>query len=251
MSIDATSEAPPQVDYPESDGLPMADNEVQYEWIVTIKGGLDAVLRDKPDVYVAGNMFWYSVEGDNKTVMAPDAMVAFGRPKTGRRGSYLQWVEGGIAPQVIFDIISPSNRFGEMFRKYQFYQQFGVEEYYLYDPNKVELLGWLRDGRELREIPEMSGWISPRLGIRFEIGDDLTIFGPDGRPFATYLEVIQQRDQSDQRADEEHRRAEEERLRADEEHRRAEEEHRHRVESDLRAERLAAKLRELGLNPDE
>ncbi len=224
MSIDSSPEAPPQIEYPESDGLPMADNDVQYEWIVTIKGGLDVVFGDRPDVYVVGNLFWYPVEGDNKTCMAPDVLVAFGRPKAGRRGSYLQWIEGGIAPQVVFEIIrSPSNRLAEMIRKHQFYQRFGVEEYYLYDPDNLELLGWLRDGEELREIPEMAGWVSPRLGIQFQIGDDLRILGPDGRPFATYLELSRQRDESTRRAE----------------------------ESARRAERLAAKLRELGIDPDE
>jgi hypothetical protein len=76
----------------------------------------------------------------------------------------------------------------------------------------------------------MSGWVSPRLGIRFEVGNDLTIFGPDGRPFATYLELAQQRDESDRRADEAARRAD---------------------EAERRADRLAAKLRELGLDPNE
>ena len=45
-------------------------------------------------------LLWYAVEGDNKIRQAPDAMVAFGRPK-GYRGSYRQWEEGGIAPQVV------------------------------------------------------------------------------------------------------------------------------------------------------
>jgi Uma2 family endonuclease len=244
MSIDISPEAPPEVEYPESDGLPMADNEVQYEWIVTIKGGLDAVFRENPNVYVAGNMFWYPIEGDNKTVIAPDALVAFGRPKTGRRGSYLQWLEDNIAPQVVFEILSPSNRVSEMVRKHQFYQRFGVEEYYLYDPDEIELLGWLREGEELREIPKLSGWVSPRLGIRFEVGEDLTIFGPDGRSFSTYRELARQRDESERRVEEQRRRADEERRRADEERRRAD-------ESTLRAERMAAKLRELGIDPDE
>ena len=54
MSTATPPVASAEVDYPESDGLPMADNEIQYEWIVTIKGGLDAVFRDDPDVYVRG-----------------------------------------------------------------------------------------------------------------------------------------------------------------------------------------------------
>jgi hypothetical protein len=44
----------PAIEYPDSDGLPMAENTLQYEWIVTIKGGLDAMFRDDPNVFVAG-----------------------------------------------------------------------------------------------------------------------------------------------------------------------------------------------------
>ena len=57
------------------------------------------VFRDDPNVFVAGDLLWYPVEGDPKTRMAPDTMVAFGRPK-GYRGSYKQWVEGGSRPIV-------------------------------------------------------------------------------------------------------------------------------------------------------
>ena len=51
-------------------------------------------------VFVAGDLFWYLVKGDPKTVTAPDALVVFGRP-AGYRGSYKQWEEGGIPPQVV------------------------------------------------------------------------------------------------------------------------------------------------------
>ena len=67
-------------------------------------------------------------------------MVAFGRPK-GYRGSYKQWEESGIAPQAVFEILSPNNRVPEMERKFRFYEQYGVEEYYIYDPDEVELFG--------------------------------------------------------------------------------------------------------------
>ena len=48
-------------------------------------------------------------------------LVVFGRPK-GYRGSYRQWVEGGVAPQVVFEILSPGNRLNEMIRKFKFYK---------------------------------------------------------------------------------------------------------------------------------
>ena len=61
----------------------MADNTLQFKWIVVIKEGLEALFRDDPDVFVAGNLLWYPVEGKPKIRLAPDAMVAFGRPKGG------------------------------------------------------------------------------------------------------------------------------------------------------------------------
>ena len=116
-------------------GMPRAENTRQFEYIVTIKGGLDVVFRDHEDVFVAGDLFWYPVEGNNQLRVAPDILVAMGRPK-GHRGSYRQWLEDNIAPQVVFEIISPSNRAGELTRKFAFYEQNGVEEYYIYDPEQ-------------------------------------------------------------------------------------------------------------------
>jgi hypothetical protein len=74
------------------------------------------------------------VEGQPKIRQAPDALVAFGRPK-GYRGSYRQWVEGGIPPHVVFEVLSPNNRHNELIRKFQFYDRHGVEEYYVFDPS--------------------------------------------------------------------------------------------------------------------
>ena len=162
----------------------MADNTLQYEWIVTIKGGLDALYADEPNVFVAGDLLWYPVKGEPTTRSAPDAMVAFGRPK-GYRGSYKQWEEENIPPQVVFEVLSPGNRPIAMERKFQFYERYGVEEYYIYDPDDGSLDGWLRNGEHLEKVPRMAGFVSPRLGIRFEPGegsDNLKIFGPDGAP---------------------------------------------------------------------
>jgi hypothetical protein len=76
------------MDYPDSDGQPIAANTLQFEWITSIKGGLDAMFRDRPDVvFVTGDLFWYPTEGQNTTCTAPDALVVIGRPK-GYRGSY-------------------------------------------------------------------------------------------------------------------------------------------------------------------
>src|SRR5207248_3054507 len=95
--------------YPDSDGQPTADNTLQFRWIVTIKEGVERVYRDRSDAFVAGDLLWYPVEGHPKICQAPDTLVALGRPK-GYRGSYKQCEEGGIAPQVVFEVLSPGNR---------------------------------------------------------------------------------------------------------------------------------------------
>jgi Uma2 family endonuclease len=250
MSTHTPTTSPAEIEYPDDDGKPLSHNTLQYEWIVTIKGGLDAVFRDNPNVFVAGDLLWYPVEGDNKTRQAPDTMVAFGRPK-GYRGSYMQWREGGIAPQVAFEVLSPKNRRREMDRKREWYFRFGVEEYYEYDPDRVRLRGWIKEGESIREILPINGWTSPKLGIRFELADDLTIFGPDGRPFATYAETARQRDEVERERDQAQRervQAQRERVQAQRERDQAQLQ---RDEAQQRAGRMAARLRELGLDPDE
>ena len=93
MSTSIAQPPRPAVIYPDSDGEPMADNTLQFEWIVTIKENLDLVFVDRPDVFVAGDLLWYPVEGDPKTRTAPDATGSV-RPAQGIPG-VLQAVGGG------------------------------------------------------------------------------------------------------------------------------------------------------------
>lgn len=180
------------VQYPDSDGQPMADNTKQFRWIVVIKENLERLFSDDDNVFIAGDLLWYPVEGEPKIRQAPDVMVVFGRPK-GDRGSYRQWEEAAIAPQVVFEILSPGNRPGEMLRKLNFYQRYGIEEYYIYDPDSNELTGLQRSGKSLQLIGDMSGWVSPRLGIRFQLLDNaLEIYRPDGERFLTSVELDDQ-----------------------------------------------------------
>ena len=218
-----------QIDYPDSDGQPMADNTKQFRWIVVIKENLELLFVNQPEVFVAGDLLWYPVEGDNAIRQAPDVMVVVGRPK-GDRGSYRQWQEGNLAPQVVFEILSPGNRYGEMLRKLGFYNRHGVEEYYIYDPDKLELTGLLRGEQGLEVIEEINGWVSPRLQIRFQITDEgLEIYRPDRQQFLTYSELGLELEQARSRADQERSRAE---------------------QAQEQVDRLAAQLRAAGLEPN-
>lgn len=174
--------------YPESDGKPMSDNTLQYRWIVLIKENLEILFSAIKDIFIAGDLLWYPVQ--RAPGCAPDIMVVFGRPK-GERGSYLQWEEGNIPPQVVFEILSPSNSKEEMDKKRDLYEKHGVEEYYLYDPQTNNLQGWLRSKKSLKKITNINGWTSPRLKIRFVLTTTLEIYRPDGRKFLTSVELEQ------------------------------------------------------------
>ncbi|QLE43208.1 Uma2 family endonuclease [Nostoc sp. C052] len=187
-----------EVIYPESDGQPMADNTKQFRWIVTIKENLEILFASQPDVFIAGDLFWYPVASNPNIKQAPDILVVFGRPKVDR-GSYKQFEEDNIPPQVVFEILSPGNTTKEMANKLLFYQRYGVEEYYIYDPDRNELTGFLRSEDWLQEINQIHGWISPRLGIRFELTPQtLEIYRLDGYKFLTPVELDQVRTQERQ-----------------------------------------------------
>jgi hypothetical protein len=159
-----------------------------------------------------------------------------------------------------------------MARKHEFYERYGVSEYYLIDPQQGDATGWVRQGEQLHAIDELNGWVSPLLGVRFAVTEDgVRLFYPDGRPFLTFEELAQARLEAEERARAEAaaREAEararleaEERARAEAAAREAAEERarveaaareaeaRARLEAEERAERLAARLRALGIDPD-
>ena len=215
--------------YPSSDGQPMADSTIQYQWITIIKGGCDAIFKDDENVFVAGDLLWYPVEGKPTISQAPDVMVAFGTGK-GDRKSYKQWLENNIPPQVVFEVRSESDTQTKMDKKLVFYNRYGVEEYYLYDPQRKELSGWRRIDGILDVIDPMPGWVSPRLGVRFELGDEgLELYAPNGEKFVDYVDLYQQKKLAEQQLELERQQLELERQ---------------------RSERLAAQLRSAGIDPE-
>lgn len=249
--------------YPDSDGQRMADNTKQFEWIATIKGNLDAVFKDKTDVFVAGDLLWYPVEGEPRIRVAPDVMVAFGRPK-GHRGSYKQWEEANIAPQVVFEILSPGNNALEMIRKERFYNRYGIQEYYVYDPDTNRLLiSQRQEDDNLKDVTlaeDNIEWFSPLLQVKFvlEEKEELKIFDASGKPFLTYVERAEA-EQAALEALEAERRMKEEAQREKEEAQKAkEEETKARLEEEkvyeeklAEVEKLKILLQKAGLDLEE
>ncbi len=226
----------PDIVYPESDGKPMADNTEQFRWIVKIKENLEILFKSNPDVFVAGDLFWYPVKGSNRIKLAPDTMVVFGRPK-GQRGSYRQWEEDNIPPQVVFEILSPCNSKGEMTRKKLFYLKHGVEEYYVYDPDRISLEVSIRENNSFREVEDFATWTSPRLNIRFDMtGDELVIYYPDGSRFLSPVELSNYAEQERFLKEQANQRAEQERFLKEQANERAEQERFLKEQANQRAE---------------
>ena len=134
-----TAAAQTEIIYPETDGEPMAQNTKQAEVMMTLKENLDALFADRDDVFVAIGHFWYPVKGHPEIRQAPDVMVVLGRPKR-HRGSYKQWEEEDIPPQVVFEVASPGNTQEEWDAKLAFYEQYGVLEYYTNRASEVHQL---------------------------------------------------------------------------------------------------------------
>ncbi|MEM8604350.1 MAG: Uma2 family endonuclease [Cyanobacteria bacterium P01_H01_bin.121] len=211
--------APPQEAvsiYPESDGQPMVENSKQYRWVVRLCENLKRLYQGQ-NVCVQADMFWYPVEGQPKIVNAPDVFVAIGRP-AGDRSSYLQWQEDNIPPQVVFEIVSPGNTVQELQKKQEFYVQYGVLEILSYNPETYDFSGFIRESSE--QLPSVLmrlnlPWTSPVMGIRFEMtATGLEVYYPNGDRFLDFQELFQAREAVEQERD-----------------------------------RLAAKLRELGIDP--
>ena len=224
-------ETNPEVLYPDSDGEPIAKNTIQYQHIIAIQVGLDAMFANNPDVFVAADLLWYPVEGRPDIKNTLDLMVAYGRPK-GDRGSFRQWEEDGVAPQVVFKIIPPGATAAEMRSRRMFYNRYGVAEYYEYDPEIGMLDVWTRQKSALRIAVFTDEWRSPLLGVtlKIETNGELSVYRPNGERFLRPVEIKALADLAEARAERERNRAERERE---------------------RAERLAAKLRELGIDPEQ
>jgi Uma2 family endonuclease len=233
-----------ELHYPTSDGEPMAESTLQWDWIVLLKQNIDRMLRFPENTLIASDNLIYPVRGNTRICIAPDVYIAFGRPR-GVRPCYKVWQEDNIFPQVTMEVMSPSNTLREMEAKRLFYERYGVEEFYIVDPEADEVMIYIRRDNELVHVETPMEFVSPRLGLRFRWNDqkELEVVGSDDQVFYSYQH-------SEELAEAERGRAEIERERAYKERQRAEVE-RQRAETAITVkEKLAAKLRELGIDPD-
>ena len=241
MSLRKLDEAPTIV-YPESDGEPMAETDVHRDLMSELISELKSFFQNEPDVYVSGNLLLYYVEGNPRKRVAPDVFVVRGVGKEARR-IYKLWEEGR-PPNVVMELSSRQTWGDDLQRKWQLYQQLGVQEYFIFDPEYdylVEpLLAYRLEEGQYVPIEVKEGRVrSEVLGLELvDTGETLRLYDPQaGRFLPTVMEEARTRQQVEEalRAEAEARRhAEAEATRLREELERL----RQRASSDIGSERL-------------
>ena len=124
---------PAAIDYPSSDGKPLAENDVQARAIFYAFGALRLRYRDRRrDVYVSADLLIYYEEGNPRVAVAPDVFVVFG-VEDHTRMNYKVWEEGK-GPDFVLEVASPNTWHEDVERKPGIYAGLGVREYFLFDP---------------------------------------------------------------------------------------------------------------------
>lgn len=221
------------IDYPEEDGQPMAESDQTREYLIYATKVLNLFFQNRSDVYVSGNLFIYYEEGNPKSVVAPDTFVVFG-VENRQRKTYKVWEENNKVPDFVLEITSKTTRSQDQGAKKGIYAYLGVQEYYQYDPTGDYLQPPLQGLRlvngnylpvETTTSPDGTLVLpSSILGLELHlIGKEMRFFDPVTQQLLlTHEEQAAARQTAEERAQ----------------------------TAEERAERLAAKLRELNIDPD-
>lgn len=218
---------PPQIiEYPDSDGKPMAEGDIQRDYMIYAIESLRSYFQNRPDAYISGNLFIYYEQGNPQSVVAPDTFVVFGVSNQERR-SYKTWEEQNKTPDFAIEITSMSTRSNDQGAKKGIYAFLGVREYFQYDPTgdylNPQIQGFrLVEGNyfptEVNRLPDDTLSVSSEvLGLELRV---------QSRQMHFYNPMTQQKLLTPQ------------------------EEYLARQQTEERAQRLAEKLRELNIDPD-
>ncbi len=232
------------------DSLPYEDDEVlESNWHRDGMNQLIETIRvswvDSPRAFVGGDMFVYFDPHQVKryNFRGPDVFVVKNVDPDPTRKSWVVWDEGNRVPDVVIELSSPSTKevdFGQ--KKVQYEQILKVKDYFIYDPDKLELVGWrLQGGVYVRLMPNQRNWLwSEELGLWVGVhygayqGNKAyypRFFDKQGQLLLNDGELkVRERE----RADRERERADRERERADREQR---EKERERLEKERERER--------------
>jgi Uma2 family endonuclease len=198
----------PNIEYPSSDGEPLAESYLHLYAILTTLEVIKQYLQGRQATVLA-DQFLYYAQGFPKLRVAPDVMVIFDVPPGGR-DSYKVWEEGQV-PQVVFEMTSQGTQKQDQEQKKNLYEQLGILEYWLFDPKgewiEEKLRGYRLEGETYQLITD---GVSQPLGLRLAVeGELLGFYRLDTKDkLLTPTELAEQLQQERQRADQEYQRAE-------------------------------------------
>jgi len=257
----------PPIIYPETDGQPMTESDATRDYLIYCVEVLRLFFQSRRNIYVSGNLFIYYEQGNPKAVISPDVFVIFGVSSRQRR-SYKTWQEDGKLPAFVLEITSLTTKKQDEVEKPQLYARLGIQEYFQYDPTADYLNPQLK-GYQLVEgvyqpLPmeiTVDGFSLIHSSV---LGLDLRLLPPTGTAIAvtphpqvlrfydpqTGLKLLSREEveQARETAEQERNLAQQERDLAQQERDLAQQE---RDLAQQRAEQLAARLRELGIDPDQ
>lgn len=209
---------------------PPLETELHLRQLVLLIQSLELWWCDRQDFYAFGNLTIYYSPRQRKSehFRGPDFFVVLGTERKPRK-SWVVWQEDGKYPNVIVEILSPTTADTDRGLKKQIYQDiFRTPDYFWFDPYNLEFKGFhLLDGRYQELQHNADGWLwSQQLELYLGIFESqLRFFTTEGKLLLTPDEMVQQQRQMVEQ-----------------------------VQSQLdqqrqRSERLAHKLREMGIDP--
>ena len=174
---------PRKVEYPTSDGKPMAETPLHRDVMIDLIRTLEGYYAGDPMTYVSGNMLMFFEEGNRRRHLSPDVFVTRGIPKKDRE-NYLMWEEGK-GPDLVIEVTSKSTRREDRQKKRDLYRDvLGVVEYFLFDPLAEYLRPPLQGYRLIDGDYAPIGPVDGRLpsavtGLRLEAaGSSLRLYSP-------------------------------------------------------------------------
>lgn len=192
------------VDDPGGGGQPLAEAWSHIRATMLLHQALEDFFQNRPDVLVASDLTWYWEEGNPRSAMTPDLMVVpISRPRDEReRRSFMSWEEGGAIPAVVFEIVSGNSWQEDWDEKYHRYQEQGVREYFLFDPEgealRPRLQGYRLSNSAYRRLKQSEMESELGFGLQVEEAMLRLIDSRTGRPIYTRAEAVAvERDRAD------------------------------------------------------
>jgi len=251
----------PEVTCPPTDlwsDEPPLESDLHLQQIIILLSCLELLWQERNDYYASGNLTIYYNEEQLKKrdFCGPDFFVVLDTEKRPRK-SWVVWGEQGKYPNVIIEILSDSTANIDRTKKKILYQNtFRTPNYFWFDPNTLELQGFrLIEGQYQAIAANEQGYLwSEQLGLYLGIFDrKLRYFTVDGQLVPTPQEAELEQRQAKERIllekerillEKEQALLEKERILLEKEQALLEKEQERQAK-----EKLAAKLRELGINP--